>query len=185
MSEKDELEFDALMQQAGVVKLGDKRDMRERKQAARSVEAARAATEEEEFEVAMASLDAAPDKDVWQRPAADVPERVQRLHLPRRATLHLDAQLDLHGLNQEEAVNRLELFVGNAAVTGMRRVLVVTGKGRHSDGGVSVLRPVVEAWIGTDGARLVAAWGEAPRQYGGSGALVLDIRVSSRPDSDG
>ncbi len=52
MSEKDELEFDALMQQAGVVKLGDKRDMRERKEAgpeapSRSSGGAALATEED------------------------------------------------------------------------------------------------------------------------------------------
>jgi DNA-nicking Smr family endonuclease len=175
-------DFERLMEQGGVVKLGDDRSVRQRRQAVVRQQEVHHESGQAEFEAAMAALDSVPKKDSWEPPTADVSDRIQRLDLPRRAAIHFDGRLDLHGLTQEEAIKKLARFVGGAVVSGIRRILVVTGKGLNSPDGVSVLRPVVEGWIQTDGARLVAAFGEAPRQYGGRGALVIDLRLSTKRD---
>ncbi len=177
MTEKDD--FERMMEVSGVIPLGDLRTPKQRKQQRAARDKRQDARADEEFEAAMANLDGVVDKDTPAPPPPPDPTRVRHLKFSSRDRLHIDASVDLHGLHRDEAVNRLDLFVRNAFVTGARRLIVVTGKGHHSAGGVGVLRIEVEAWIKSDGLRLVAAFGEAPRAHGGSGALVLELRSRS------
>ena len=50
-------------------------------------------------------------------------------------------------------------------------MVIVTGKGLHSPTG-PVLRQAIEQLL-PDLPHLVLEWGPAPRQYGGTGALVV------------
>jgi hypothetical protein len=71
--------------------------------------------------------------------------------------------LDLHGLTADEARGRAEGWLRARAAAGERTVVVVTGRGNRSRGGLSVLRPeiellleglrgaTVESWDATDG----------------------------------
>lgn len=84
--------------------------------------------------------------------------------------------VDLHrrrvaGLSDELA-ERLRLEVRR----GVRRLLVVHGRGRHSVGGTGVLREaVLEAFTEGAAAHYVRAFATAPRRLGGSGALVVSL----------
>ncbi|MBI2893069.1 MAG: Smr/MutS family protein [Deltaproteobacteria bacterium] len=84
--------------------------------------------------------------------------------------------LDLHGLGAEEARSRLEAFVRRSADAGHRAVLVVHGKGAHSEGD-PVLKGEIASWLtaGTTGSR-VLAFATAPGRLGGTGALMIFLR---------
>ncbi len=103
------------------------------------------------------------------------PPRPRRLKTrPKR--LRVDDQIDLHGLKGEPAMRRLGYFVEQASSSGLRTVLVITGKGHHSPGGRGVLKRRVEEWIVRRGRPRVRAWSEAPARLGGRGAFVLYLR---------
>ncbi len=93
-----------------------------------------------------------------------------------KGRLSIEARIDLHGLTQAEAHGRLLGFLRQAHASGLRHVLVITGKGT-SKGGDGVLRRAVPGWLATAPfAGLVGAHAEAARQHGGEGALYLRLR---------
>lgn len=99
--------------------------------------------------------------------------RAQRL---RRGRLPIEARLDLHGLNQEDAHHALQRFVQQSAAVGRRCVLVITGKGgRHGESGV--LRKQVPLWLNQVDLRdKVLGFEHARPEHGGAGALYLMLR---------
>lgn len=80
--------------------------------------------------------------------------------------------IHLRLLKAEEALDRLEFQLRAFAAKNQREVLVVHGKGSNSPGGQSVLGPLVRAWCDEHTA-VVQSWREAPRTWGGSGAIVV------------
>lgn len=94
----------------------------------------------------------------------------------RGRRLRVERRLDLHGMTAEEALERLERFLVDARTAGARTVLVITGKGRHSPGGVGVVRGRVEAWLARRGRGLgVVEFAPAPERLGGGGAYLLRL----------
>jgi DNA-nicking Smr family endonuclease len=94
----------------------------------------------------------------------------------RRGQLSVEARLDLHGLTQEEAHRALASFVQQAHATGLRTVLVITGKGGFGDAR-GVLREAVPRWLNEGDLRprvLSCAW--AQPKHGGAGALYVLLR---------
>ncbi len=132
------------------------------------------------FEQAMRDLDAGESTPGAgrQAPARAARPKVRRLKT-RPKNLRVDDQIDLHGLRTEAALRRLEAFIAEASSSGLRTVLVITGKGHHSPGGRGILRQRVEDWIRERGWRRVRTWSEAPARLGGRGAFVLYLRASS------
>ncbi|HEX8233977.1 MAG TPA: Smr/MutS family protein [Caulobacteraceae bacterium] len=99
------------------------------------------------------------------------PNRVRRISLGREAT---GAPLDLHGMSQAEAQNRLTEFVLCAQAEGRRAVLVITGKGPGGDG---VLRRNAPEWLASPLLRgVVAGVSEARPRHGGKGALYVALK---------
>jgi DNA-nicking Smr family endonuclease len=94
----------------------------------------------------------------------------------KRGQLTIDGVLDLHGLTQEEAHRQLDGFLGHAANSGRRCVLIITGKGVwRSDSGI--LREMVPRWLNEapNRARVLAIATAQPR-HGGSGALYVLLK---------
>ena len=81
--------------------------------------------------------------------------------------------LSLRQQTQAEARARLENFLRAGQIRGDRFVTVIHGKGYRSPGGQPVLARRVPEWLGEWKPGLVAAWGEARREDGGSGALYV------------
>ena len=111
------------------------------------------------------------DKDA----AAD--EYDQRLKLEDRAYLKAmspQSRLDLHGLTREEAWQRLDGFISECKLKGLRKVLIIHGKGNHSHGSDPVLGATVRSFIETD--KRLGASGHPNRNMGGSGATWVVIR---------
>lgn len=115
-----------------------------------------------------------PDKD--DRYVKPETPRPQKVRLSKRQSLEIDEEIDLHGQTVEEALVHLRRFVGSAVRGKSRTVLVVTGKGHHSEAGRSVLRQAVERWLRRDGASWIREYSEAPRALGGGGAFVVRLR---------
>jgi len=102
-----------------------------------------------------------------------VPRRMKQL---KQGNLTPDASLDLHGCLRIEVVAKLRHFLQDAQYRGWQTLLVITGKGLHSEDGKSILRDEAEQFLAGEGKEVVAEWSRAPKQYGGDGALILFLR---------
>ena len=110
-------------------------------------------------------------------PQPEKPPPVPRHGLDRRSAQRLkrgrtaiDARLDLHGMTQSEAHRALAAFLAHAQKSGLRVVLVITGKS-------GVLYGAVPHWLGEgDNRGRVLASGRARPPHGGEGALYVFLR---------
>jgi DNA-nicking Smr family endonuclease len=93
----------------------------------------------------------------------------------RTGQMHLEATLDLHGLTIDIAIAKLRAFLAESRQLGRRRVLVVHGKGTHSDHGAPLREAVVGDLLGP-ASGLVHAFASASPANGGDGATVVMIR---------
>lgn len=99
-----------------------------------------------------------------------------------KGRLSIDARIDLHAMTQDQAHDRLYVFLADARSRGARHVLVVTGKGR-SLGSEGVLKRMVPIWLGSARfAGLVSGYASASRHHGGEGAIYIRLRRLARPD---
>ena len=100
----------------------------------------------------------------------------------RRGTIAISETLDLHGYVKDEALQRLARFISGAYHRGSKAVLVITGKGLNSPDG-PVLQGSVDAWLREQGKGMVIEVVQAPRDKGGSGAVVVFLRTNrTAPD---
>lgn len=84
--------------------------------------------------------------------------------------------LDLHGKSGAEAERAVVRFVRARQRRGARRLCIVHGKGKHSEGGLGVLRErVIHALTEGGAAPVVLAFSTASQELGGSGALVVQL----------
>lgn len=92
-----------------------------------------------------------------------------------RGLVAIDARLDLHGMTQSEAHRHLTLFLAHHQRQGARCILVITGIGERSTGGV--LRAMTPRWLAEPpNAQRVIAHAPAQRRHGGEGALYVLLR---------
>lgn len=101
--------------------------------------------------------------------------------------IEIDARLDLHGLRQGEARQRLIGFIRSAQERGLRTVLVITGKGVGASADPlagalgepqrGVLRRLVPQWLDSPDLRAaVISFTTAAIRHGGEGALYVRLR---------
>ncbi len=116
------------------------------------------------------------DKDAQEE------DRIQREKQLDRSYLHAmpcEAQIDLHGLTQEEAIIRLQDFIAECCRRNLRKVLIIHGKGNHSEDG-PVLAATVRHFIERD-YRLGES-GHPDKTGGGKGATWVLIREKNKAD---
>ncbi len=95
----------------------------------------------------------------------------------RRGNDKIDARIDLHGLTEAQAHQKIQHFIFNAQAQGARLVLVITGKGCEGKG---VLRQRLPIWIRQAPlAAMVLHYQPAQPIHGGDGAFYLRLRRSS------
>lgn len=86
----------------------------------------------------------------------------------------IEARLDLHGLTQFAAEDRLKAFLRQAQASGLRAVLVITGKGASGDG---VIRKRAPEWLADPALKdVVAGVAQAHRRHGGEGAFYVALK---------
>jgi DNA-nicking Smr family endonuclease len=119
-----------------------------------------------------------PDKPPPPPPLHRLDNRYRRKLV--RGVKSIDARIDLHGLTQHQAHERLRGFLFGAQAHGCKLVLVITGKGGSGQGFMDergVLRRVVPQWLAMPDMRsIVLGYEEAHVTHGGSGALYVRIR---------
>jgi DNA-nicking Smr family endonuclease len=96
---------------------------------------------------------------------------------PRHKAQEPQASLDLHGMNSHEAEQALEKFVLECRGRGLQKVLIVHGKGHHSQG-EPVLQGVVRRYL--EKSPYTGAFGSAERKHGGRGATWVRLRKGRR-----
>ena len=93
----------------------------------------------------------------------------------RRGHWVVQDMVDLHGLNRQGARSLLAEFLGGCLKRGPRCVRVVHGKGLRSPGREPVLKGKVQQWLVQRDE--VLAFCEAPKNQGGSGALLVLLKA--------
>lgn len=93
----------------------------------------------------------------------------------RSGKIRAEATLDLHGEQVEAAVAQLQRFLVESVRLGRRCVLVVHGKGTHSEHGAPLREGVLHALLGKLSG-LVHALASATRSDGGEGATYVMLR---------
>ena len=111
-----------------------------------------------------------PDRDPGRRDAQEETRQDMESMEPQ-------AVLDLHGLSSQEAEQALDRFIFQARRTGARKVLIVHGKGNHSQG-EPVLQGVVRRYL--EKCPYTGAFASAKRKHGGRGATWVVIRAPMR-----
>jgi len=85
-----------------------------------------------------------------------------------------EATLDLHGQRAAKVADLVAGFVRTHHRRGVRQLLIIAGKGLHSENGIGVLRDAaVDALTKGFAAPLVVAFASAHTNRGGSGALAV------------
>ena len=92
----------------------------------------------------------------------------------RRGHWSVQAEIDLHGMNTDEAHDALADFVGGARERGMRCVRVIHGKGLTSPNREPILKGKVRNWLAHWDE--VLAYAEAPQHAGGGGAVLVLLK---------
>jgi DNA-nicking Smr family endonuclease len=96
---------------------------------------------------------------------------------PARKTLRRMApqdSLDLHGYTVNEALAELEGYLKRCRRRGLRKVLIIHGKGNHSEDGESVLRREVRRYLRE--SPLCGECGIPQPALGGEGAVWVILR---------
>jgi DNA-nicking Smr family endonuclease len=112
------------------------------------------------------------DKDAEEEDLYLSPGEKRRRLLARKP----DAEIDLHGLNQDEAWASLESFFAHAKDRGYLKVSVIHGKGNHSEG-EAVLKRTVRNFI--ERCPFAGESGRRDSRSGGNGATWVLLKEKS------
>ncbi len=107
----------------------------------------------------------------WAAPGVG-PDTLRRL---KQAYWPVGAQLDLHGLNSDQARDALMAFLHTSQAHATRCVRIIHGQGYGSVSGQGVLKAVVVQWLRQ--IQDIVAFATAPQAHGGRGAMLVLIRL--------
>jgi DNA-nicking Smr family endonuclease len=99
----------------------------------------------------------------------------------RKGQMPIEATLDLHGLFQQQAYEKVVQFIAQASARHMRCVMIITGKGqKKSDGLVreeGVLKKSLPDWLEHPSLKCkILKIQQAQRFHGGSGACYILLK---------
>ena len=92
----------------------------------------------------------------------------------KRGLIPIEARLDLHGMNREQANLTLGIFLDDAQQQGFRCINVIHGKGYRSSENIGILKSLVNHWLQQHPG--IIAFASAPPKDGGTGALNILLR---------
>jgi len=92
----------------------------------------------------------------------------------RRGQVPIDGKLDLHGMIQAEAHERLNDFIKRAYAKKKRCLLIITGKGKKGEG---VLRQKLPQWLSVPPIKdVILKIYPAAAEHGGTGAWYVYLK---------
>ncbi len=112
------------------------------------------------------------DKD---KIAEETVERTKQQDRSYVLNMKPEAYLDLHGLHQDEARIRLDSFISDCKQRGLRKVMIIHGKGIHTHGTDPVLGEVVRRFIESD-RRCGTSGHPKNKAEGGTGATWIILK---------
>jgi len=121
--------------------------------------------------------------DKWEKsdknkvyPQYDEPEKTGNIPGQKRSRLlkkQPDAEIDLHGMNSDEAWTALENFFTLSKNAGYEKLLIIHGKGNHQNSS-SVIREVARRFI--ERCPIAGESGYSHTREGGSGATWVILK---------
>lgn len=96
----------------------------------------------------------------------------------RKGHWQVQDELDLHGMNRDQARDALGAFLTRTGQRNYRCVCVIHGRGFGSRGQEPVLKSMVHSWLVQKG---VVAFCQARNHEGGEGALIVLLRAALQP----
>jgi DNA-nicking Smr family endonuclease len=108
------------------------------------------------------------EKDLYCQEELPGEAQARRRNLPPQRTL------DLHGMRLKEALQAVELFLKQCKKDGIRKVLIIHGKGKHSTE-PAILGKKIKEYI--QKSPYTGEYGIPAKKDGGSGALWVFIRL--------
>jgi DNA-nicking Smr family endonuclease len=95
----------------------------------------------------------------------------------RRGQYSVQANLDLHGMDREEARVRVEAFILRSVGLRLGCVKIIHGRGHNSKENRAVLKELLQLWLATRRmSRNVLAYTSARPSDGGAGAVYVLLR---------
>jgi DNA-nicking Smr family endonuclease len=99
------------------------------------------------------------------------PREIRKL---KRGEFAVEGELDVHGRTAADACASVRRFIENSRHRGHRCVCIVHGRGLHSEGKASILKPRVRECLRASSS--VLGYASAPRFHGGAGAVYVLLR---------
>jgi len=115
-----------------------------------------------------------------EAPAEEEEPRAGEAAARRRRRLRAMAPqrvLDLHGARARDVEQMVESFLREGRRCGLEKLLIIHGKGKHSEGEPVLRKAVIRV---LEKSAVAGEYGEAARKLGGSGALWVVLRQRSR-----
>lgn len=95
-------------------------------------------------------------------------------------SVRFETVIDLHGCNQEKALEILENFVKVCQYKGYQWVLIITGKGqKKAEGGYGIIRSLTIRWL-EEHPEWIIGYAPSPARHGGEGAFYVHLRKAYR-----
>ncbi len=112
------------------------------------------------------------ERDIREKEKNEIPDALKER---RRELLRMKPgrTIDLHGLSVDEAIRSVDAFLKKCKADGVKKVLIIHGKGLHSDSD-PILGKMIVRYI--QKCRFAGEYGVAPRELGGRGATWLILR---------
>ncbi|MCQ2592283.1 MAG: Smr/MutS family protein [Treponema sp.] len=102
-------------------------------------------------------------------------ERTKEMDRNYLINMRPEARIDLHGLHKDEAEARLNLFIADCKLKGLKKVMIIHGKGNHTTGTDPVLGELVRKFIERDN-RCGMSGHPKNKIEGGTGATWVIIK---------
>lgn len=93
----------------------------------------------------------------------------------KRGKWPIQAQIDLHGYNKDQAQQELDRFLAHCLDARLRCIRIIHGKGIGSASGQAVLKHATRHHLSR--LKSVLAWIQAKPQDGGSGAVIALLKL--------
>lgn len=104
-------------------------------------------------------------------------EELRSREVDRNYLINMKAQarIDLHGLHQDQAEEKLNYFICDCKKRGIQKILIIHGKGIHTHGSDPVLGELVRKFIEHD-PRCGTSGHPKSKQEGGTGATWVILK---------